>query len=148
MIIRTTFNDNDFTQVLESYWSNFWFKNYYRAVDKLDVNITDYDKATDEEWKQLRKWKDAKIEAEDLLQRAFYDGDMVHDDKRLTQKELDRFEKIIRDSILAYVEDIHKEDYDYLSRSLSVSIRKTLKDTWENGEVVYYLLMHKKYITM
>ena len=37
---------------------------------------------------------------------------------------------------------------EYLEKSISVRIKKQLKDTDENGEVVYYLLKAQKYITM
>ena len=120
MIIKTTFKDNDFTKVLENYWNKFWFKNYYKAVDKLDVNITDFDKATDEDWEQLRKWKDAKIEAEELLDKAFFK------ESEMTAKDIRRFAKVIKDSIVAFIEEpkpvlvdgFSKEDIDYLKKNL------------------------------
>lgn len=150
MIIKTTFKDNDFTKILENYWNKFWFKNYYKAVDKLDVNITDFDKAIDEDWEQLRKWKDAKIEAEELLDKAFFK------ESEMTAKDIRRFAKIIKDSIVAFIEEpkpvlvdgFSKEDINYLKKNLVVEIKSTLRDKDENGENVYYLLNNKTAIIM
>lgn len=133
MIIRTTFKDNDFSSVLESYWGRFWFVNYYTHLKKYDGK-EDYD--------SLKEWKDKKVLAEDLLDKAFFKPD------EMTVKELRQFELVIIESITSYVEQNYKEDYNYLVSNLEVKVIDGLKDQDENGEVVYYILGHKTQITM
>lgn len=133
MIIRTTFNDNDYRNVLESYWNHFWFKNYYCHLEELY-------RREDEEG--LREWRDKHIEAEDLLEKVFYK------ESEVTVKELRRFENIIIESITSYILKNYKEDSNYLITNLRVSTVDSIKDLDENGEVAYYLLKNKKLIIM
>lgn len=127
MIIKTTFNDNDYTNILEKYWDRFYFDNYYKAVDNIE---------------DLKAYKDARLDMEDLLNKAIYNEDTI------TVSEVRRFEKYIVDSILAYVKEFYNDDSDYLKENLFVNIRLSITDKDCNGEVVYYFLKHKKYITM
>lgn len=130
MIIRTTFNDNDFTQKLENYWNGFWFHNYYLAINIINTETVE----------GLKEYRDRKIEAEDLLEKIFYH------EKEVTEKELEIFKNIIKESILAYLK--LSSDYEYLKDRIEISIKKSIEDLDENGEVVYYFLKHKKYIVM
>lgn len=127
MIIKTTFSDNDYTQILEEYWDNFWFKNYYNVVKDIE---------------DPNKYKDIRIDMEELLEKVFYNEDTV------TVKEMQRFENYIKESILLYIKEFHSDEYDYLKEQLFVNIRLSIRDKNENGEVVYYFLKQKKYITM
>lgn len=127
MIIKTTFGDNDYTQILEEYWDNFWFKNYYNIVKDIE---------------DPKKYKDIRIDMEELLEKVFYNEDTV------TVKEMQRFENYIKESILLYIKEFHSDKYDYLKEQLFVNIRLSIRDKNENGEVVYYFLKQKKYITM
>lgn len=127
MIIKTTFSDNDYTQILEEYWDNFWFKNYYNVVKDIE---------------DPNKYKDTRIDMEELLEKVFYNEDTV------TVKEMQRFENYIKESILLYIKEFHSDEYDYLKEQLFVNIRLSIRDKNENGEVVYYFLKQKKYITM
>lgn len=127
MIIKTTFNDNDFTNILEKYWDRFMFDNYYKAVEDIE---------------DLRLYRDLKIDMEELLQKA------VYKEADLTAKEESQFEDYIKQSILAFVKKRYPSNLDYLKDQLYVNIRLTVKDKDENGEVVYYFLKHQKYITM
>lgn len=127
MIIRTTFKDNDFTYILERYWSNFWFCNYYKSIRKL---------------KNGNEYENKSEEADNLLSKALFK------ESEMTLKDIRLFINIIKDSILAYIEEFYEEDYDYLKKKLIVSAKTILKDKNENEEVVYYLLKNKKVITM
>lgn len=127
MIIETTFNDNDFTHILDEYWSRFRFVNYYYGLDKIE------DPAV---------YRDVRIDMESLIEKAVYNEDTV------TVKEMQRFENYIKESILLYVKEFHSNKYDYLKEQLFVNIRLSIRDKNENGEVVYYFLKQKKYITM
>lgn len=130
MIIRTTFNDNDFTHILEDYWNGFWFRNYYLPIDKIN---------TDTE-KEAKEYVEKHKEAEELLEKAFYH------EERLTMEELQRFSYLIKESILYFIK--LKEDYEYLKENLHINIRLSITDKDQNGEVLYYFLKHKKYIIM
>lgn len=127
MIIKTTFNDNDFTDILEKYWDRFMFDNYYNAVEDIE---------------DLRLYRDLRIDMEELLKKAIYN------EADLTAKEESQFEDYIKQSILAFVKKRYPSNLDYLKDQLYVNIRLTVKDKDENGEVVYYFLKHQKYITM
>lgn len=127
MIIKTTFNDNDFTNILENYWDRFMFDNYYKAVEDIQ---------------DLGLYKELRIEMEELLKKAIYN------EADLTAKEESQFEDYIKQSILAFVKKRYPSNLDYLKDQLYVNIRLTVKDKDENGEVVYYFLKHQKYITM
>lgn len=133
MIIRTTFKDNDFITVLENYWNQFWFKNYYCHLEELN-------KRTDEQG--LREWRDKHVEAEDLLEKVFYK------ESEVTVKELRRFENIIIESLTSYILKNYKQSSNYLISNLEVTTTESIKDSNENGEVAYYLLKNKKLIIM
>lgn len=127
MIIKTTFNDNDFTNILEKYWDRFMFDSYYKAVEDIE---------------DLRLYRDLRFDMEELLKKAIYN------EADLTAKEESQFEDYIKQSILAFVKKRYPSNLDYLKDQLYVNIRLTVKDKDENDEVVYYFLKHQKYITM
>lgn len=133
MIIRTSFSDNDFTHLLQEYWSGFWFKNYYCMLDELKDS---------DEYEDLKKYKDTRIEAEELLEKAFY-----HEDD-MSLGEFKRFGELITESILAYIKSKREDSMDYLSKMFSIRFIPSVKDKCENGEVVYYFLGSKRFVTM
>ena len=120
MIIRTTFSDNDYTHLLEKYWDRFLFDNCYSALEELG-------KKDDEE--SIRLWVTKHKRIEELIEKSIYNEDKITDNDVYSLSE---YANII----------------EYLEKSISVKIKKQLKDTDENGEVVYYLLKAQKYITM
>lgn len=127
MIIKTTFNDNDYTQILERYWDKFFFVNYYCYINDIE---------------DVKEYRNRRISAEDLLEKAFFNED------KMVVKEVQEFENIIKESILAYIKKNEPDKYDYLKDQLYVNIRLSIRDKDENGEVVYYFLRQKRYITM
>lgn len=130
MIIRTTFNDNDFTHILEDYWNGFWFRNYYLPIDKIN---------TDTE-KEAKEYIEKHNKAEELLEKAFYK------ENEMNMKELKEFSDLIKESILDFIK--LKEDYEYLKKKLTINIRLSIIDKDQNQEVLYYFLRQKKYIIM
>lgn len=80
MIIETTFNDNDFTHILDEYWSRFRFVNYYYGLDRIE------DPAV---------YRDLRIDMESLIEKAVYNG--------LDQEESKRFLSYIKISILEFM---------------------------------------------
>ena len=144
MIIRTTFSDNDYTHLLEKYWDRFLFDNCYSALEELG-------KKDDEE--SIRLWVTKHKRIEELIENTIYNED------KITDNDVKEFEDLIKESIIAYVDKVYIDNdvyslseyaniIEYLEKSISVRIKKQLKDTDENGEVVYYLLKAQKYITM
>jgi hypothetical protein len=125
MIIETTFNDNDFTHILDEYWSRFRFVNYYYGLDRIE------DPAV---------YRDARIDMESLIEKAVYND--------LDQEESKRFLLYIKTSILEFIKDNYRDDYIYLSDNFKVAIKKSVEDKNYNGEIVYYFLTNNVYITM
>lgn len=128
MIVKTTFNDNDYTSLLEKYWSKFLFCNSRCAINKLEG----------------REYVDASIELDDLLQKVIYQED------QLTVKELKRFTEIIKDSIIEFlkIKKLDESTIKYLTKQLEVHIEFKIEDKDLNGEVVYYMFHAQKVITL
>lgn len=126
MIIRATFNDNDFTQILEEFFKYFKFKNY---------NLY-YKDCVD-----LKEYKDRVIESEDLLEKIIYNAD------KMTKTDKQRFIYIVTESIKVYIKTYYMSDYTYLVDKLKVTLRKQVDDNNENGEVVYHFINKDIYIT-
>ena len=125
MIIETTFNDNDFTHILDEYWSRFRFVNYYYGLDRIE------DPAV---------YRDLRIDMESLIEKAVYND--------LDQEESKRFLSYIKTSILEFIKDNYQDDYIYLSDNFKVAIKKSVEDKNYNGEIVYYFLTNNVYVTM
>lgn len=132
MIIRVNFNDNDFGSYFEEFFRQFKFVNYYENVRQL--------RDKDDE-KSLREYRDKKIDMEELYEKVFYKPD------DLTAVEKKRFSKYVKESILAYLSSRVDEDVlHYLDINISVTLRKTYVDEWENGETIYYFIGRDKSI--
>lgn len=132
MIIRVNFNDNDFGSYFEEFFRQFKFVNYYENVRQL--------RDKDDE-KSLREYRDKKIDMEELYEKVFYKPD------DLTVVEKKRFSKYVKESILAYLSSRVDEDVlHYLDINISVTLRKTYVDEWENGETIYYFIGRDKSI--
>ena len=125
MIIRATFNDNDYTSILEKYFTRFRFQNYNYY----------YNKCTD-----TREYVRKSIESEDLLKKIIYKT------SDMTKQDLDTFNNIISTSIKKYIELNYSDSYEYLSDKLQVAIIDNCTDEDENGEIVYYFINKDKYI--
>lgn len=125
MIIETTFNDNDFTHILDEYWSRFRFVNYYYGLDRIE------DPAV---------YRDLRIDMESLIEKAVYND--------LDQEESKRFLSYIKTSILEFIKDNYRDDYIYLSDNFKIAIKKSVEDKNYNGEIVHYFLTNNVYITM
>lgn len=133
MIIRTTFNDNDYTDYLEEYWNDFMFKNYYAEVD-LYKHKDDYD--------SLLKYRNLYIEYHDLLDK------IILDKKDITEEDLKHFKDLIKRSIIAFIKYECLDSIKYLEDNLKIDIVNKVDDTWENREVIYYFLETKQMIIL
>lgn len=127
MIIRTTFKDNDYTDVLEEYWSEFAFNHYYLGIDDIE---------------DLKEYRDKRVRAEELIEKAVYKPD------EMTEDELKEFKDRIVESIKVLVTKYYGGHLEHLSAKVYVDIVPNVEDKWENGEVVYYFLSKQISITM
>jgi len=126
MIIRVKFYDNDFGSYFENFFDWFKFNNYYCCLNDITDNA---------------KWRDARIEMEDLFKKVFYDAD------KLNSSEMRKFAKYVKDSLIIYLKNrVEKQSYEYIKSMIDVKLMKTYKDEWENGETIYYFINKDKYI--
>lgn len=132
MIIKATFNDNDFTQVLEKFFDKPFFSGISYCLNKYK---------TDNSSEIIRLYVDLSTEIDKYLKG-------IQDDIKFTPKVKQRFIDILRESILDFIRDKYSADYDYLSKQLTITIQNSVTDHWENGETVYYFPTHDKYIKM
>lgn len=144
MIIKYTFNDNDFTQVIEKYLEEFgpfyaFNYNMYNGLDEFKKLLSQYD---------------------DYM-------DKYSEDKGLTKEEFNKLKNklliILKDNFTNYINNIRinsnwhtdgldaidlQEAKEYILKNIKIKIVKSIPDQWENGEVVYYITSNQKYITM
>ena len=132
MILKITFNDNDFTQVLEEYFEEPIFGNIIdmvtRAVEKKNTELQEI---------YLKKYKRADI----LRRKCNYDDG-------LNKEEQVEYISLLKESILEFIRTKYPEDLEYLEDELKITVQKSVTDHWENGEVIYYFTMHDVCIRM
>lgn len=134
MIIKVSFYDNDFTQLLEEFFNKFW-TNIFLLTEKhkndLHQSILDNDKFL--EFEKLYKKTGEKF-------------------KTLNEDEKQQILEYIKENIIEYVSksklDREETTLTYLKKSLRLEFVDSIKDEWKNGEVVYYFTMADKYVTM
>lgn len=124
MIIRATFNDNDFTSLLNNYFELFMFKNYKQYISSIS---------------DAKKYVEESIKAEDALKYMIYSysKDLINN-KDEADKQLNLFINIVQKSISYYINGlVDKDTYKYLIEHLDISVSNTITSKDENGEVVY-----------
>ena len=132
MILKITFNDNDYYSILKNIGENmFSLYSYYRMTrlaNKSDeVSIKEY------------------LENSKLFDK--YLG-MIQDEEQFTKQQKLQFIDLIKKNIEAYIEDRHKSAGDYLIKELKISAVQKVGDEWHNGEVLYYFPLNDAYIIM
>ena len=144
MIVKYTFNDNDFTQVIEKYldeFGPFYYFNYTTAEEmngfsKLVAKYDNYNDKYNEE-KDLTKDEYKKLKEKIV---------------KLLILNFKRYIENIKPDSFWHTEGITAKDLleckDYILNNIKVSIVKSIPDQWENGEVVYFISSNEKYITM
>lgn len=144
MIVRYTFNDNDFTQIIEKYldeYGPFYYFNY-ETIEEMNgfSNLV----------RQYDDYNDKYNEVKELTREEY---------RKLIRKILE----LLKLNFKRYIENISpnsnwstpgfnakdlQEEKDYIFDELKISLVKSIPDQWENGEVVYYIASSMKYITM
>lgn len=126
MILRVTFNDNDYIQELESYFRKF-LVNFTNLLDE-------YRDREDEQ--SIKHYVDTSVKIDDCLKYITYSN---KEDKELENT----FLVLLRNSINIFV-----DNNTYLKTNLDISIVKSVSDKDENGEVIYYFTKHHTFLTM
>lgn len=126
MIIRVTFEDNDFMDFLEEYFK-YDFLTYREK--RLITDITP---------EGLKKWKEIKITSDTLLKKLLYD-------EPIDKHTLKNF---LTEDLNYYIQNKGGDSVNYLLKNLDIQILDKVGSQWENGEVLYYFCAQAKYIIM
>lgn len=127
MIIRATFNDNDYTDVLTEYFDRFMFDHYYYGINDIE---------------DPKEFKEKRIQAEEILEKAVYKPN------ELTDEEKKIFINRIVEGLKITVTKYYGGHLKHLIENIDVKIVDSVADKDENGEVVYYFLSKQLYIEM
>lgn len=134
MIIKATFNDNDFTYILD----NFFIEGVMFYTNRIRYKLKLYKSKED-----VRKYVELDTEIENLIRKFVFGTDAS-----ITKEDKKQFLKILKDALDCYLYSEYTEDYDYLKKNLKLGFVQTIKDEDMNGEVIYYFLKHKRRINM
>ena len=134
MIIKATFNDNDFTYILD----NFFVEGVMFYTNRIRYKLKLYKSK-----EAARKYVELDTEIENLIRKFVFGTDT-----NITKEDKKQFLKILKDALDCYLYFEYTEDYDYLKKNLKLSFVQTIKDEDMNGEVIYYFLKHKRRINM
>ena len=134
MIIKATFNDNDFTYILD----NFFLEGVMFYTNRIRYKLKLYKSKED-----ARKYVELDTEIENLIRKFVFGTDT-----NITKEDKKQFLKILKDALDCYLYSEYTEDYDYLKKNLKLGFVQTIKDEDMNGEVIYYFLKHKRRINM
>ena len=121
MIIKLTVRDNDFSNVIETFFKDFVLRMFELHPDCC-INENDYE--------ALREWRKRDTEIRRLLN--------PNNDISLTNKDKQTIINQVKYVFKAYVERWFKNDSQYLMEKLEVEIVDSVTDKWENGEAFYW----------
>ena len=139
MIIRATFNDNDFIEILENFFNLFVVNIHSRSIEYRNKSLNTISDCYGDKASKFCKMSDEETSVLQLTQKS-----------KLNDEEKKNCEKLLTDSILAFIRisSLTKENYEYLEKELSVKLVDSIKDTFENGEVCYYISQADTCITL
>ena len=130
MIIKATFHDNDYKNVLEGFFS----KGLYLMLCYVKEGLTD------------------SVEDTTLYVRYSTTIDkyceMIQNEKIFDKKTQQDLINMIGDAFNKYIDEMYSEQAKYLKENLEIEILDSISDKWENGEVLYFFPMHNKYVIM
>lgn len=122
MILKMTFNDNDFTDLLFSFAKNM---HVYTTVGVKPTSSL----STEELIENRKDWK----KYNDLLNPNIKTTHTEEEKEIILERCKDKLEEYI-----TYYATSERTK-EYLKKNLKVEMLKSLEDKWENGEVVYWL---------
>lgn len=130
MIIKATFHDNDYKNVLEGFFS----KGLYLMLCYIKEGLSE--------------------SKEDTVLYVRYSNTidkyckMIQDEKIFEKHTQQDLLNMLGDAFNKYIDEMHSDNAKYLKENLELEIIDSVKDKWENGEVLYFFPMHSKYIIM
>ena len=130
MIIRFTVNDNDYKEVIEKFFN----KGLYLMLCYVKKGLTD----SEQDMKLYVRYST-------LIDKYCK---MIQDEKIFNVNDANDLCFMLKDAFNKYLEEKDFKAKDYLKENLDISIVDSVKDKWENGEVLYFFPMHDKYIIM
>lgn len=130
MIIRATVQDNDYKEVLEKFFS----KGLYLMLCYVKNGLTDSEQDVT-----------LYVRYSKLIDKYCK---VIQDEKILTYEDSNDLVLMLKEAFYKYLDENNFEAKDYLKENLDISIVDSVKDKWENGEVLYFFPMHEKYIIM
>ena len=130
MIIRFTVNDNDYKEVIEKFFN----KGLYLMLGYVKKGLTDSEHDMT-----------LYVRYSTLIDKYCK---MIQDGKPFIINDANDLVFMLKDAFSKYLDEINFEAKDYLKENLDISIVDSVKDKWENGEVLYFFPMHDKYIIM
>lgn len=130
MIIRATVQDNDYKEVLEKFFS----KGLYLMLCYVKNGLTDSEQDVT-----------LYVRYSKLIDKYCK---VIQDEKILTYEDSNDLIFMLKDAFYKYLDENNFEAKDYLKENLDISIVDSVKDKWENGEVLYFFPMHNKYVIM
>ncbi len=118
MILKLTFNDNDFTQLLKEMIDNWIldYNNIYWVLKRLEPEMVG------------------------IFELIWYH---IQQEDTLNKENTNLFIKIIKKVIMEYLYTREWDSIDtltYLEKSLEIKLISNCKNKWKNGEVIYYFL--------
>lgn len=130
MIIRATFHDNDFQNVLEGFFN----KGLYLMLCHIKNGLTDSNEDTM-----------LYVRYSTLIDKYCK---MIQDEKIFSKDTQQDFVNMLGEAFDKYIEQNYSDNAEYLKENLELEIINSVKDKWENGEVLYFFPMHEKYVIM
>lgn len=130
MIIKATFHDNDYKNVLEGFFS----KGLYLMLCYIKEGLSE--------------------SKEDTILYVRYSNTidkyckMIQDEKIFEKHTQQDLLNMLGDAFNKYIEENYSNTAKYLKEHLELEIIDSVNDKWENGEVLYFFPMHDKYIIM
>ena len=143
MILKVTFKDNDFTQLLECFFENgeMLKRTFYSEARNT---ITDIDSNSRILYEMIVKDDEFEEFARDILL----------DNKCHVTEKHDRLIELVKEKIIIFLErnitrigDLDQKSIEYLKSTLDVEILTSMINKWENGEICYYYYDNNKFIT-
>lgn len=116
MILRLTFNDNDFTELLQKFITNGYL-SYSRMRFFVKESMPD----------KLKEFDDY------FNEKAFH---------KISNTGRKFYESLVKSLFIEFIKDksYDSDTINYLINELKISITNQYRNKWENGEVVYYMV--------
>lgn len=136
MILKLTFNDNDFTRHIEEFLDKCYTDPYIMMWELLEPYKNGRESIPIEEYCELS-------ENYRSILNAFYE-----DDDKPTKEHKEAFIQLIKKCFIQGFENRELHALDYLKEHFEVTEVNSVKSKWQNGEVVYWFVSFHSYVTM